>query len=659
MHTRSCPSQPANLPQPQITDKHSRGQVLVIFAATTLVLLFFIGLAVDAGSLYISYGQLKRGVDSAAIAAANNFKRGESLASMYIAAQEVLRLQNIDMSTVNLAVHICDEDGNGETDPDLATISPEFFDRCPASDEPPRKLVWVRASVQSPFYFLSLLGFSTLNISSFTISEAAPVDLVLVLDVSESMGYLSSSYNPAASYNPNNTCNPLSVDKNNSTGACQPLWNAKDAASQLISNTLYSGYDRVSIITFDSQARVVFDLTDNLNVAQSRLWSNVILHDDPYVYRIWPKWLDQWSYDEASGTYVKTREFLFNPVNPEDRDGDGLDYDNPDVLGYSCPDKDALGETVYNTIMADRWWDYNPTNDPSKDIPGSPVDPHGWGGVPCDEDDVLDSYDWDGDGVYTPNDTAGIQEYFDSYLPYYNPNYPTIDTYPSISPLSTCTGCGLRMASNELKQWGRPGAVWVVVLLSDGDANLSDTAGPTDTYMIGDTPNTGGGIPSTFANGFCNSELGEGWWLGPDWCKDTEFTPRYCLYVNAADDPDDEFRHLDDCPSDSTKIWVGSDPDTVELYSVVDYARDIADSTARENELAIYTIGLNVASNSSAEKLLRYIAWVGDDPLREAEDPCRFTPGNQACGQYYFATQNDLRSIFDDIASRIYTKISE
>ena len=80
---------------------------------------------------------------------------------------------------------------------------------------------------------------------------------------------------------------------------------------------------------------------------------------------------------------------------------------------------------------------------------------------------------------------------------------------------------------------------------------------------------------------------------------------------------------------------------------------------ARDNELAIYTIGLNVASNSSAEKLLRYIAWVGDDPLRESADPCRFTPGNQACGQYYFATQNDLSSIFDDIASRIYTKISE
>lgn len=659
MPIQLCHSQRASLPQPPIIrDSINKGQVLVIFAVSILVLMFFIGLAVDAGSLYISYGQLKRAVDSASIAAANNFKRGESISSMYVAAQEVVRLQNVDMSTVNLQVHICDEDGDGVTDPGLADISPEFYDRCPTSEEPPRKLVWVKASVQSPFYFLHLLGFSTLNISSFSISEAAPVDLVIVMDVSESMGYLSSSYNPNTAYNPNISCNPNSLNKNDNTGACQPLWSAKDAASQLISNTLYSGYDRVSIITYDSQARVVFDLTDNLSEAQSRLWSQVILHDDPYVYRIWSQWLDQWSYDEGSGGYIKSREFLFNPVNPEDRDGDGEDYDNPDVLGYTCPDPDVLDAATYESVMLDRWWDYNPDNDPALDVPGSNVDPHGWGGVPCDEDYLLDSYDWDGDGEYSSADTASIQAYYDSYMTYYNPNYPTIEAFPSLSPLSTCTGCGLRVAGNELKKWGRPGAVWVVVLLSDGDANLSDTSGP-ETYSIGDTPDTGGNIHSSFPNGFCNAELGEGFWLGPEWCQDPAFTPRYCMYVREADDPDDIYRHLDDCPPDSTAIWVGSDPDTAELYSVVDYARDIADATAQENELAIYTIGLNVSPNGSGEKLLRYIAWVGDDPLRDAPDPCRFTPGNQACGQYYFATQNDLRSIFDDIASRIYTKISE
>lgn len=641
----------------------SDGQVLVIFAISVLVLIFFIGLAVDAGSLYITYGQLKRGIDAAAVSAANTFKRGEDLTSMTAAAQEVLRLQNMDMSQLNLQVSICDNDGDGETDADLATSAPDFYARCPKSGEAPRKLVWVQATLRAPFYFLTLMGFHGVDLSSFSIAEAAPVDLVLVLDVSESMGLESADYNSLADYNPDLTCNNYVVNSSedpDSTLACKPLWNAKKAASALINNTLYQGYDRVSVITFDSQARVVFDLTSDLNQADSRLWSDVTLHDDPYVYKIWSKWLDQWNYDPTAGAYVQTRQFLFNPVNPEDRDGDGRDADDPGVLGYSCPDPTTMSPAQYDQIMADRWWDYNPGNtDTSKDVPGSQVDPYGWGGVPCDDDNVLDAYDWDSDGVYTSTDTAMANAYYNRYVLYYNGGAtPTI--FPSLSPLSTCTGCGLRLANNEFKKYGRPGAVWVMVFLSDGDANLSDTAGSGEaTFHIGDTPNTGGAIGSSFHSGFCNSQLGQTWWLGPGWCKDSDFTPRYCLYETAANDPLHLYKRMDECPSDSTKIWVQADTSEVRKYSVVDYARDMADAAVQENEMAIYTIGLNVDANSSAEKLLRYIAWVGDDPYRDREDPCDGAATGTSCGQYYYSTASDLARIFDDIASRIYTKISE
>ena len=47
----------------------SKGQVLVIFVVTLIVLLLFVGLALDAGSVYVTYGSLKRAVDSAALAA--------------------------------------------------------------------------------------------------------------------------------------------------------------------------------------------------------------------------------------------------------------------------------------------------------------------------------------------------------------------------------------------------------------------------------------------------------------------------------------------------------------------------------------------------------------------------------------------------------------
>jgi hypothetical protein len=274
-----------------------------LFSPSVLVLIFFIGLAVDAGSLYITYGQLKRGIDAAAVSAANTFKRGEDLTSMTAAAQEVLRLQNMDMSQLNLQVSICDNDGDGETDADLATSAPDFYARCPKSGEAPRKLVWVQATLRAPFYFLTLMGFHGVDLSSFSIAEAAPVDLVLVLDVSESMGLESADYNSLADYNPDLTCTNYVVNSSedpDSTLACKPLWNAKKAASALINNTLYQGYDRVSVITFDSQARVVFDLTSDLNrrIAVCGVMLPCMTTRSSINLS---KWLDQWNYDPTAG----------------------------------------------------------------------------------------------------------------------------------------------------------------------------------------------------------------------------------------------------------------------------------------------------------------------------------------------------------------------
>ncbi|HEX5637154.1 MAG TPA: pilus assembly protein TadG-related protein, partial [Gammaproteobacteria bacterium] len=160
------------------SQKKSPGQVLVIFAISLLALLFFVGLALDAGSLYVTYGHLKRAVDSAAIAAANEFKRGANSTAMGNTAFEVLSLMNTDMSSVNLLVYICDENNNdeiinngvydgipdGKRDPHLATLAPVFYALCPnwLDDEAAKKLVWVEASQEAPLYFLSLLGFNNL-----------------------------------------------------------------------------------------------------------------------------------------------------------------------------------------------------------------------------------------------------------------------------------------------------------------------------------------------------------------------------------------------------------------------------------------------------------------------------------------------------------------
>ena len=82
------------------------------------------------------------------------------------------------------------------------------------------------------------------------------------------------------------------------------------------------------------------------------------------------------------------------------------------------------------------------------------------------------------------------------------------------------------------------------------------------------------------------------------------------------------------------------------------------------NDIAIYTIGLGAAGDAIPGKgaigeiLLRYMAAVGDDGDRTT-DPCKTTANKQSCGQYYYAPSGeDLLPIFEDIATRIYTRIT-
>jgi len=585
--------------------------VLVIFAITAVVLLLFVGLAVDAGAVYVSYGQLKRAVDAASVAAANDFKRGISRAGMEAAALEVLKLQDIDASEVNLQLFVCDSNGDGVRDASLQSQVPDFYQRCPntSAGEAPRKLVWISATQRTQLYFLRLAGFTEIPLTTTAISEAAPIDLVIVIDLSESMGkdttspspYVVDNYNPDAA---GTGCNP--------TNTCQPLRAAKDAAKALV-NTLYPGYDSVAVVTFDSIGVVRLGLTSNLNTVNAAI-DAITLHDDPAILNMWPMWR------EYRNPLSLATQMRFNPVNPEDRDGDGADSDRTNLYGVSA----CLAST--KAQWGPQRWDTS-------------VDPYGWGGVPCDDDYKLDAYDWSGDGQYDDGDHTLANDWLYNHDP-----DGAGPLSASLSPLSTCTGCGMRTATNVLRQDGRPSAVWVIVFLSDGNVNLSDT------------PSSGGwtaAVATAYKNGFCQGALNptnDSFWR--DRCFDWNATPRYCI------DTDDET-----CPPGS--IWTGATPN--KNYSVLDYARDMTDEAALTtslnthepagNDLAIYTIGLGDVS--AGENLLRYMAAVGDDGDRTT-DPCSGVPAKRSCGQYYYAPSgNSLLPIFENIDSRIYTRISE
>lgn len=598
-------------PNPSLPPAHSRGQVIVIFAVSLVALLIFVGLAVDAGIVYVSYGQLKRAVDSAAVSAATNFKRNKTLAEMQAAALETMVLHNvnIDPSLLELDVRVCDADSDGLRDASLETDKPEFFRTCPDTTlDSPRKLIWVEAQQRAPLYFLTLIGFHSVTLRTHAVAEAAAVDLILVIDVSESMvqecktfvggncvewkspGYdntVQADYDPQALDN----CNYENLND------CHPLREAKDAAKDLV-GSLYEGYDRVSVITFSTKAQVRVPLTagDLTAAGKTAILNNIdgiAPHDDPPFARMWPKW-------RSPGPY--------NPTYPDDRDGDGADVDSGAPCDYSL----------------NAWWD--PVNGP------------------CDLEDKYDAFNWnlDDDRLFTDADQTVAESWMNDR-----------GEDGRFAVVSTCTGCALRMAANELKKNGRPGAVWVVVFLSDGAANMSDTP-----LTGGSDPDTGDPIiPWEYPNGFCT----QNYW-GSN-CFDTDLSPRYCLDETS-----------DTCPPHS--VWETRDRDTSH-YSVYDYALDMVDEIALTivrssndsdpnynqkepigNDVAIYAIGLGDAI-SYGESLLRYMAAVGDDGDRNT-DPCALTTAKRSCGNYYYAaTGAELLPIFEDIASRIYTRITQ
>jgi hypothetical protein len=569
--------------------KDSRGQALILLAVSFFALVAFIGLVTDVGSIYVSYTQLQRAIDSAAVAAANNIKNPQATYTerknnIREAAREMLSMHDIT-GVSDLTVYLCSD----PLYPPYPSLPANFAAMCPQPGYPPRKLAYVDATQQSPVFFLQIFGVESVPLHATAVGEAAAVDVVVVLDTSESMGVETTGYGDGRDFDPS-ACNL--------TNTCEPLKHAKTAAKTLIAN-LFDGYDQVAIVTFDYDANAVFALSTNLVNAAAAI-DNVPLHDDPAAAKI--KWT-------LASPWCGYRSY--NPIVPDDRDGNGADDDpgKPCVDEYINQAADCSSPVYTLGANTPDMWDDNT-------------------GDACDREDLLDAFDWNGNGIWgeAADDTIAQTK------------NPIAGKFEDTSLLSTCSGCGLREATDQLSDNGRKDSVWVIVFLSDGIANLSDF------------PLTNPGIPSSFRYGFCGSDPTNAFW--PTYCIDPNSgssAGRFCT----DNDPDE-------CPPDTTPTT------TSGPYSVEDYAFDMLDRAAllyslNENEpagedIVVFSIGLGAAS--AGEALLRYMANVGDDGSR-GNDPCETIPALQNCGNYYYAPNASyLSQIFENIAGRIFTKIS-
>ena len=226
----------------------NRGQVLVVVAFSIVAVVAIIGLALDVGIMFIENARLRRAVDSAALAAALQFREGYTQDSLNRSAQEFLSLNGINDPTAT--VDTC------ATDATLCT-------------NPQRKLVRVRASGTVRLAFLPVIGIKSAPIAAEAISETASVDVVLVIDRSESMTYASDTgqLTGGKQLRDPSVCNagtgtPPPGDPVPNVGNCEPFNTVKNAAMSFV-DQLYFPYDRVAVVSFAKDSEVNLDFSSN------------------------------------------------------------------------------------------------------------------------------------------------------------------------------------------------------------------------------------------------------------------------------------------------------------------------------------------------------------------------------------------------------------
>ncbi len=161
--------------------KGERGQVLALCALFMVVLLLFVGLAIDFGMAYVTKAQLGKAADAAALTAARYSAMGKNQAEQLANATQLANAafaMNYNSSSPGYS-------GNAVPTPVVTpTTCPDPI-KCPTDSG----TLWsVTATATNQTLFAKLLpGFSTVNVASSATSLARTVEMTLVLDRSSSM----------------------------------------------------------------------------------------------------------------------------------------------------------------------------------------------------------------------------------------------------------------------------------------------------------------------------------------------------------------------------------------------------------------------------------------------------------------------------------------
>jgi hypothetical protein len=566
----------------KVNSRKERGQVLIIVALAIVGIVAILGISMDVGVTFLEDARLRRAVDSAALAAALQYRVGvvDLDSQLKAAAVEYLVLNDIHLDPDDpdaVIVHTC-------------TDQPSMCYDATQGVNLPRKLVSVQAKATVDLVFLPVIGIDKVGISASATGESASLDLVLVLDTSESMTYDAPSVDPLRDPS---VCNddteveakaaakgwgdtdPLmrtsdglgtgvNINVNDGMpGECHPFEEVKNAARQFLSN-LYFPYDRVAVVTFDKVANLQLAFDENCDMD---------LHPSGCTT------------DEIKATISNTIKNL-KVYEAEKRScPDGSD--NPDGGGPCLPycEQDIVDGGYCNHDYPENFLD---RSDPNAVFAGS---------FDC--------------GQYADGSNY-------HYGPEYDPHECMTTNIASGLYYGGTAFCGSRDCSAGNTSI-RNSSLWVVVILTDGAANMG-------TFNDADnTPACPYGTWDPYRE------------PGAPRCRDVSSLTRHC--ANAATWP--------------TCQAYGNGLDGVDFrngvfdplnYDADDAAHDGADYVGLTQQAVIFSIGFTdkvTSSDYSGERLLKYAAE---------------TVGNGA--YFYGADSTKLAAIFKQIGDKIATRLA-
>lgn len=354
--------------------KSEKGQAIILIAFAFIGLVAMVGLVTDTGLMLIEYGKLKRSVDSAAIAAAQEYRPRANATELDLDRLENAAIGMLNLNQVenlsNIEVHTCEPTDTARP----ALCNPDPINNPMAN----RKLVEVSASSAVDFGFLRVIGIQSATLTASSVGEAATIDLVLVMDTSGGMAYQTGNETYDDSVTPpidtyvrsDSDDDPAACNASGGDGYCEPMRVVKNVAWDFVSR-LYFPYDRVAIVTMTGQT--AGGDRDPFEVIPLTADRGVIQHEIGMIKVFQPP---ECAYDEDGDTDIDLDDL--DIAGDPSKDGSCLNYgEDGTFLGEICQIYELQLNAVIEHEAAGGTFPYNglqlpdPSSCPSSNIGGA------------------------------------------------------------------------------------------------------------------------------------------------------------------------------------------------------------------------------------------------------------------------------------------------